>query len=402
MKPKNEVDRLSLLVDRPPNDILSDHDIEIRHYRITLTQTFLYIFFALLAVWLVVEVVLFVWLDSRNALPFAIDLAAIVLLTAAGVTIFRLIRRGRIQQAALILSSLLCLLTFISTFLFPEKITLLSVGYLVSILIAGGVLGGKGGNTLAAISIGALSIAWLRAYTLLKNTEAPFIWTGGLIFLGGQAIVYFGLARMLHSLSSHIRQTIDRLSTQTKQLTHLALTDPLTGLANRRYLLEQLEREFLRARRYNRPLSLVYIDMDGFKAVNDRFGHIFGDEILSGAALALRGVLRSTDLLARIGGDEFAVLLPETTVPGANGVINKLRKALSAFSKQLGPSVPELTFCAGVAQLREDDETGEALLARADDAQCRAKDAGTGQTRTQLEFDQLPLFENPQRPPRRR
>lgn len=389
------------MTDRPIDDILPKHDTEIRQYRSALTQTFLYLFLALLATWLVVEIAFFL-ITPRTAPQFVVDLVLIALLTAAGGVVFRRIRQGNVHQAALILSLLVFMLTFISTLQYPDRITLLSVGYLVSIMISGGVLGGRGGLGLALLSSGALLVAWLRVYLSFSDGQAAVEWTEGVLFIAGQVIIYLGLAGMLRSLSRHIQQTIDRLSTQTEQLTHLALTDPLTGLANRRYLLEQLEREFLRARRYLRPLSLVYIDMDGFKAVNDRFGHIFGDEILSGAALALRGVLRSTDLLARIGGDEFAVLLPETSVSGANGVIRKLRKALSAYSRQLGPTISEMTFCAGVAQLREDDVTGEALLARADDAQRRAKDAGTGQTRTQLEFDQLPLFDNPQRPHGRR
>jgi diguanylate cyclase (GGDEF)-like protein len=106
----------------------------------------------------------------------------------------------------------------------------------------------------------------------------------------------------------------------------------------------------------------------------------------------MRAVLRSADLLARIGGDEFSVLLPETNLESARRVTNKLRKALTAYSQNLDALIPPISFCAGVGQLRLDDESVDDILARADEAQYRAKDAGNGQIRTQHELDQLPLF----------
>jgi diguanylate cyclase (GGDEF)-like protein len=163
-------------------------------------------------------------------------------------------------------------------------------------------------------------------------------------------------------------------------------TDPMTGLANRRWLMEQLGREFSRARRYRRPLSLLYLDMDGFKTINDHFGHLFGDEVLTGAGRSMKAVLRSTDLLARIGGDEFVVLLPETGIEGAHNVTAKLRKALAAYGQQLGPAVPALSFCAGVSQLRQEDATIDDILSRADEAQYLAKGTGPGHTRSEKEL----------------
>jgi diguanylate cyclase (GGDEF)-like protein len=192
----------------------------------------------------------------------------------------------------------------------------------------------------------------------------------------------------------HIHQTIDRLHQQNEQMTELAHTDPLTELANRRFYMEQLEREFARARRHHRPLSMIYLDLDGFKAINDRFGHLFGDDVLRGVGRSMRAVLRSTDLLARLGGDEFAVLLPETVQSGAVNVAGKLRKALAAYVHQFGAALPSLTFCAGVAQLRESDTTIDDILARADDAQYLAKANGKDHTRTQVELDEP----NPARP----
>jgi diguanylate cyclase (GGDEF)-like protein len=131
---------------------------------------------------------------------------------------------------------------------------------------------------------------------------------------------------------------------------------------------------------------LLYLDLDGFKAINDRFGHMFGDEILRGVAVSLLAVLRSTDLLARFGGDEFAVLLPETDLEGAVSVAEKLRRALASYSQQLGPAVPVLSFCAGASSLLEADTSVDDVLARADQAQYLAKDTGKAHTRTQREL----------------
>jgi diguanylate cyclase (GGDEF)-like protein len=166
-------------------------------------------------------------------------------------------------------------------------------------------------------------------------------------------------------------------------MSRLAHTDPLTGLANRRHLFERLESEFARAQRYRRPFTLLYIDLDGFKSINDRFGHLFGDEILRGSAMSMQAVLRSTDLLARIGGDEFAVLMPETSLSGADYVVGKLRKALAAYSRQLSPALPPITLSVGIGEIGEQDEAIEDILARADKAQYLAKASGKDATRTQ-------------------
>lgn len=389
------------MINNPLDEFLLRNDPESRQFRSNLTQAVFIVFYSALFTWLVADIVFTFLLAHRSTAMMVIDLSIILTLAAVGILAFRMLRQGKVDRAAMTLCALILILTLACMLLFPKQIYILSIAYLVGILLAGIIKGGKTALYIAGISLIAISIAWLRAFYLFSETDPNFQGTLGIFFLLGQALLYFGFVAILQALSQYIRQTIERLSTQTEQLTQLALTDPLTGLANRRHILEQMEREFIRARRYRRPLSLVFIDMDGFKPINDRFGHIFGDDILRGAAVSLSGVLRSTDLLARIGGDEFAILLPETAISGAQGVVTKLRKALSAYSRHLGATIPELTFCAGISQLRQDDQTSESLLARADDAQCRAKDAGKGQTRTQLEFDQLPLFDSTRRKPHR-
>jgi diguanylate cyclase (GGDEF)-like protein len=191
------------------------------------------------------------------------------------------------------------------------------------------------------------------------------------------------VAAISSALAQQVEQTIGGLQRQAEQMSRLAHTDPLTGLANRRHLFERLESEFARAQRYRRPFTLLYIDLDGFKSINDRFGHLFGDEILRGSAMSMQAVLRSTDLLARIGGDEFAVLMPETSLSGADYVVGKLRKALAAYSRQLSPALPPITLSVGIGEIGEQDEAIEDILARADKAQYLAKASGKDATRTQ-------------------
>jgi diguanylate cyclase (GGDEF)-like protein len=373
-------------------------DADIRRYRARTAPAETKILYVLLSAWLLVGIAFTRLIRAEINLATAFDLIVMALLiTIAGLS-YWLVKRGDIVIAGNLMASTLIALTGIAIFLSPESLYLLSAGFPLAIMAVGAIVGGTSVYLFAVLAFFVLTLGWLNAHTVFADQGGSFDIRSGTIFLATQAIAYLGLAVMLHTLSRYILRTIDRLHAQREQLTDMALTDALTDLPNRRHLIEQLEREYTRARRYRRPLSLIYIDLDGFKSINDRFGHLFGDEILRGAAIAMRAILRSTDLLARIGGDEFSVLLPETNLEGGRRVANKLRKALMAYSERLDPIIPPLSFCAGVGQLRREDKSIDELIGRADEAQYRAKDAGKDQIRTQLEFDQLPLFETPQDP----
>jgi diguanylate cyclase (GGDEF)-like protein/PAS domain S-box-containing protein len=152
------------------------------------------------------------------------------------------------------------------------------------------------------------------------------------------------------------------------ELRSLARTDPLTGLANRRLWDERLEVELLRAERYGRPLCMAAIDLDHFKAYNDRYGHQRGDALLRDTTAAWRGALRGVDLLARWGGDEFALLLPDCDLAAARRIVERL-----------GALTGDAIACsAGLVAWRAPSETGAELLARADAALYAAKAAGRG------------------------
>jgi two-component system, cell cycle response regulator len=159
-----------------------------------------------------------------------------------------------------------------------------------------------------------------------------------------------------------------------REARQLADLDALTGLHNRRYFHETLLREVARAQRYNRSLALVVFDLDDFKAINDRIGHLAGDAVLAEAAQRVLDVVRTADVACRVGGDEFAVILPESSVTDADQLYKRLSQAVSA--RPVGQA-GRLHLSAGVTELRPDDDA-VALFERADEALYRAKGAGKG------------------------
>jgi diguanylate cyclase len=209
----------------------------------------------------------------------------------------------------------------------------------------------------------------------------------------GFSFIAIALTMILTSLAKRVETTIGSLQLQAEKLAHLAHTDPLTGLANRRYLFDQLNIEFARSRRYGRTFCLLFIDLDNFKLINDRFGHMIGDEALQGAANALKSPLRTTDMLSRVGGDEFAVLLPETDLKGGMDVTEKLQLALMTFGSDFKPEPLEMTFSAGLSQLHDEDLSIDQILTRADDAQYLAKRDGGGELRTDLDLEKTAELE---------
>jgi diguanylate cyclase (GGDEF)-like protein len=160
-----------------------------------------------------------------------------------------------------------------------------------------------------------------------------------------------------------------------REARQLADLDALTGLHNQRYFHETLAREVARAQRYGRRLALIVFDLDDFKAINDRIGHLSGDAVLAETAERVLEAVRTADIACRVGGDEFAVILPEASNEDADLLYHRLRGAISSRPvRQAG----RLFVSAGIAELKPDDDP-KAFFERADEALYRAKELGKGQ-----------------------
>ena len=159
-----------------------------------------------------------------------------------------------------------------------------------------------------------------------------------------------------------------------REARQLADLDALTGLHNRRYFHETLAREVARAHRYTRSLALAVFDLDDFKAINDRIGHLAGDSVLAEASDRVRDVVRSADVACRVGGDEFAVIMPESSVQDADLLCKRLEYAVSERPVGLAG---RLHLSAGVTELQAEDDA-VSFFERADEALYRAKGAGKG------------------------
>jgi diguanylate cyclase (GGDEF)-like protein len=182
------------------------------------------------------------------------------------------------------------------------------------------------------------------------------------------------MIRELEELAKRAGPAIEN-ARRFREARRLADLDSLTGLHNRRYFHETLAREVARAQRYGRRLALIVLDLDDFKAINDRIGHLSGDAVLAETAERVRDVVRSADVACRVGGDEFAVILPESSAEEADQLYRRLRGSVS--SRPVGQA-GRLLLSAGIAELLSDDDPTR-FFERADEALYRAKELGKGQ-----------------------
>jgi diguanylate cyclase (GGDEF)-like protein len=230
----------------------------------------------------------------------------------------------------------------------------------VAVVLLGGFSRVRNGATLSA--------ALATVLTVLGHWLSP---EGGLpIWIEASnralAVIVFWVTAVL----------IVRRNTAEEALRTLATTDSLTGAMTRGHFLELSEREFARSRRYHHPLSVVILDIDHFKRVNDRYGHAAGDAVLTALAENCRERLRTVDLFGRIGGEEFAVTMPETSLALAARAADRLRASLASIRIPVDGGSVALTVSIGVVGLYEGDADFDALLVRADKALYAAKEAG--------------------------
>lgn len=192
--------------------------------------------------------------------------------------------------------------------------------------------------------------------------------------------------RLIQSFATHAAVVLDRnaLYSQTEKLKKLSITDPLTGLLNRRYLQDRLDEELSRSERHARVMVLLMLDLDGFKQYNDTQGHLAGDKALKLIAESLLRSVRSMDIVSRYGGDEFMVILPETDLASAVLIAERIRSDVARCELPprpgSGAAPVTLTASIGIAGFPDHGETAETLLERVDQALYRAKTQGRNRT----------------------
>jgi diguanylate cyclase (GGDEF)-like protein len=185
------------------------------------------------------------------------------------------------------------------------------------------------------------------------------------------------LRRARDELEARVQERTSELAEANAKLKELSIRDELTGLFNRRYLVRALEAEFIRAIRYKRKFSVLLLDIDRFKAINDIYGHSCGDAVLIRVAFLIRGCLRGSDMVARYGGDEIAILLPETDKSDATQIAEKLRRLIEGTCFEWNAKTINITSSIGIATAPDDRiaDSGE-MLDKADKALYRGKAIG--------------------------
>jgi diguanylate cyclase (GGDEF)-like protein len=173
-----------------------------------------------------------------------------------------------------------------------------------------------------------------------------------------------------------VMQDLARLTMDQIELHQLAMSDSLTGAMTRRGFMLEAQHAFEQARRYFRPLSCIMLDLDHFKSVNDSHGHAAGDTVLRMVAGTCRAAIRSTDNLGRFGGEEFAILLPETDLGRARAMAERLRLRIATADNIFGAGSIRVTASLGISELDAADPDVTSLLGRADEAMYRAKHTG--------------------------
>ncbi len=235
------------------------------------------------------------------------------------------------------------------------------------------------------LAVPILNRGVLQALLLLENRLIRNAFTterlDGVMLIAGQLAVSLDNAMVYASLERKVAERTDELGVANARLELLSITDPLTGLANRRRLEEVLTAEWHRAERSGLPVALAMIDIDHFKRYNDHYGHAAGDRCLQRVANQLGRTVRTTDLIARYGGEEFAVVMPDTDIPAGLRLAERLRDAVVELSEPHVPATKQnVTVSIGVAATVPTPDTNpDRLIEMADSELYRAKRGGRNQ-----------------------
>lgn len=222
-----------------------------------------------------------------------------------------------------------------------------------------------------------------------KTDEALAAWRQRMAIVGLFAAV---LSAVVLLAALRAARTLNRLSARNAELESLTTTDMITGVCNRHHFLSLFQHEFVRARRHGSPLSLLVLDLDFFKQINDGYGHAVGDEALRAFARASGGCLREMDVIGRLGGEEFAVLLPNAEIDQAQAVAERIRAAVDRISIDSEFGTVRFTTSIGVTRNADQDASIDVLLTRADAALYTAKAAGRNRVIIRLAGDRHSRF----------
>ncbi len=183
----------------------------------------------------------------------------------------------------------------------------------------------------------------------------------------------------LHDKLDKVSQHTNSLHGENETLVRLAARDGLTGLYNHAYIKERLKQELYRCQRYHHPLSLMMIDIDDFKSLNDTYGHVVGDKVLKTMSIMMQEIIRPSDIIGRYGGEEFLVILPQTDSENSLAVAERLRENIEFYEFEVQPSlnkISQITVSIGLCSFPDHGETPEDLIIFADDSLYAAKKEG--------------------------
>jgi diguanylate cyclase (GGDEF)-like protein len=271
---------------------------------------------------------------------------------------------GRVGLARLILDGSV-VLVFLTVLVLLTGFTASPFFFLYAILV--------GGAALIADPVVALALAVETAFAYAVTALAGPLDPGSVQTAALQVAINLTVLGLL----SYAGIVIARTQRRTRDAAiRLSTVDSLTDLYNRAFMFNAVEREIERARRYRRGFCLLMMDLDGLKAINDHFGHYQGDVVLRGVAQSIRSSLRTIDVAARYGGDEFVALLPETDPTGAYVVAEKIRQVVSGLSYEDARRQITTSLSIGVVSFPEDGETADELMIAADEAMYLSKRLG--------------------------
>ncbi|MCB1167198.1 MAG: GGDEF domain-containing protein [Leptospiraceae bacterium] len=246
-------------------------------------------------------------------------------------------------------------------------------GLFAWLIVSAAVLLFVPGNYLFNFFVATAGFVFFYVMMIYSGAEHP---TQALYVYGTTYLIIIAMSGHFQRLQRKHYQLVLELQDANGRLEHLASTDSLTGILNRRSFVDALEREYRRCKRHREDLALVLFDLDLFKEVNDTRGHPAGDAVLRAMCNAVLEQIRKEDYFARLGGEEFALLLPETDPPHANQFSERIRQTIENLRVAFGASQIAITASFGVTYLHAQDDDEDSILIRADRALYLAKERG--------------------------